>query len=109
MSRLDEFRGYGVRCWALVGLGALLGLTLAWLHWLGLLVGGALVSLPTANRKRRVLAGLGFGALALLVFAGLLALRAALVPAVEMGQITALTAAIPLAAGAIGGLARALV
>ncbi|WP_227354729.1 hypothetical protein [Haladaptatus salinisoli] len=109
MSRLGEFRGDGARRWTLVGLGALLGLALAWLHWLGLLVGGVLVSLPTADPKRGVLAGLGFGALALLVFAGLLALRGALVPAVEMGRITALTAAIPLVAGAVGGLARALV
>lgn len=93
---------------ALGGFGVLLDLVLAWLHWLGLLVGGMLVSLPTTNWKRGVLAGLGFGALTLLVFAELLTLRGALVSADGMGQITALTAAIPLVTGAIGGLARAL-
>ncbi|WP_458206318.1 hypothetical protein [Haladaptatus sp. NG-SE-30] len=121
MNRLDEVRGEdaarrfddlqndGTLRWVLIGVGAIIGLALAWVHWLGLLVGGVLVSLPTRDWRRGILAGLGFGVLALLVFAGLLAARGALAPALEMGQITLLAVAIPLVAGGIGGLARGLV
>ncbi len=107
-SRLDEFRADPTRRLPLIAVSAVVGLALAWFHWIGLLVGGALVSLPTMNWKRGVLAGLGFGVLALLVFGILLALHGSLGRAAGMGQITALTVAIPLVFGAIGGLARAL-
>lgn len=109
MRRLDALRADRLRRWTAVGVGAAVGLALAWVHWLGLVVGGALVALPTANPKRGALAGLGFGALVLVAFAGVLALRGALVPALGMGRITALTVAIPLVAGLLGGLTRALV
>ncbi|WP_435153313.1 hypothetical protein [Haladaptatus sp. DFWS20] len=109
MNRLVEFRADSNRRWLAVGAGVVIGLALAWIHWIGLLIGGALVSLPTKNWKRGVLAGLGFGVLSLLVFVALLAFYGSLVPALEMGQITALVVAIPLLAGTIGGLARVLV
>ncbi|APW99499.1 hypothetical protein CHINAEXTREME_17760 [Halobiforma lacisalsi AJ5] len=48
------------------------GLALSWLHWLGLIVGGALVGLVSATPKRAVLGGLGFGVLVLAVFAATL-------------------------------------
>ncbi|GAA0201486.1 hypothetical protein ACFFQF_01805 [Haladaptatus pallidirubidus] len=107
--QLDEFRADRTRRILAVGAGIVVGLALAWVHWLGLLIGGALVSLPMKSWKRGVLAGLGFGILSLLVFAGLLAFYGSLVPALGMGQVTALMVAIPLVAGAIGGLTRVLV
>ena len=109
MSRLDDLRADPTQRVAFIAIGALVGLALAWFHWIGLLIGGALVSLPAMNLKRGVLTGLGFGVLILLVFGGLLALHGSLGRGVEMGQITALAVAIPLVLGAIGGLARALV
>ncbi|KZN22805.1 hypothetical protein A4G99_16950 [Haladaptatus sp. R4] len=109
MSRSEEFRADPTRRAAFIVIGAVAGLALAWFHWIGLLVGGALVSLPTMNWKRGVLAGIGFGVLVLLVFGGLLALHGSLGRGVEMGQITVLAVAIPLVLGAIGGLARTLV
>ncbi len=78
MSRLDEFRADPTRRLLLVAVGAVVGLALAWFHWVGMLVGGALVSLPTMNWKRGVLAGLGFGVLTLVVFAALLTLHGSL-------------------------------
>ncbi|WP_049970861.1 hypothetical protein [Haladaptatus cibarius] len=114
MSRFDEsplaeLRANPTHRLLAVGAGVVIGLALAWVHWLGLLVGGMLVSFPTKNWKRGVLAGLGFGVLSLLVFLSLLAFYGSLTPALGMGQITVLLVAIPLAAGTIGGLARALV
>lgn len=45
---------------------ALVGLALAWVHWLGLFVAGALVGLVSRTLPRAVVAGLAFGVLALL-------------------------------------------
>lgn len=47
--------------------GALLGLLLAWMHWLGLVAGGALVGLASRSVRSAVAAGLGFGLLVLAV------------------------------------------
>jgi hypothetical protein len=87
---------------------AVVGLALATLHPIGFLVGGALVSLPTANWRRGLLAGLSFGVLGWLAFAGLLAANGALERYLAMGRILALSVAIPVVAGLVGGLARAL-
>lgn len=106
MSRLDEFRTNPAYRLLAVVVGAAIGLALAWTHWVGLLVGGVLVSLPALTPKRGVLAGFGFGVLSLLVFSGLLALHGSLSPALGMGRITALTVVIPLVFGTVGGLAR---
>lgn len=106
MSRLDEFRTDSTDRVLLMALGATVGLALAWVHWIGLLVGGVLVSLPTTNWKRGLLAGLGFGVFFLVVFSGLLALHGSLGRAMGMGRITGLAVAIPLVFGTVGGLAR---
>ncbi|MFH5798423.1 hypothetical protein [Haladaptatus sp. CMAA 1911] len=109
MRRLDELRANPTYRIPAVVAGGAIGLGLAWTHWLGLLVGGALVSLPALTPKRGVLTGFGFGVLSLLVFSGLLALHGSLSPTLGMGRITALAVAIPLVFGTVGGLARTLV
>lgn len=108
VNRLDALRANPTARLSFVAVGAVVGLALAWTHWLGLLVGGALVSIPALTPKRGVLAGFGFGVLALLLFSGLLALHGSFSHALGMGQITALAAAIPLVLGSVGGLARSL-
>ncbi|WP_231183716.1 hypothetical protein [Haladaptatus sp. DYF46] len=109
MSRIDGLRANSTYRLSFLAVGTVVGLGLAWTHWLGLLVGGALVGLPTLTPKRGILAGFGFGVLSLLVFSGLLALHGSLSHALGMGQITALAVAIPLVFGTVGGLARTLV
>ncbi|WP_266076602.1 hypothetical protein [Haladaptatus caseinilyticus] len=109
MIRFDDIRSDPTLRSLTVGFAVAVGLGIAWMHWAGLLVGGALVSLPTKNWKRGILAGFGFGVLSLLVFAGLLVYYGSFVPALEMGRVTALMVAIPLVLGTIGGLARVLV
>lgn len=105
---IDAVRETASSRWVALGVATVAGLLLASIHPLGLLVGGALVSLPTHNWKRGVLAGLAFGVLALVVFAVLLATGGAFGRYLGMGRITAVSVAIPLVLGTVGGLARIL-
>jgi hypothetical protein len=50
--------------WAALAAGAIVGLEVAWVHWYGFLLGGALVGLASKNAERGLAAGLGFGLLA---------------------------------------------
>lgn len=80
------------RRFALVlALGA--GLALAWVHWLGLFVAGALVGLVSENLPKALAAGLGVGVLAL-------ALTVLASPAIGAGEFLALSPASYVAAGA---------
>jgi hypothetical protein len=89
---------------ALVG-GTVAGLALAWVHWTGLVVGGALVGLTRQSVGRALLAGLAFGLLATTV--GVL-----LTPTIGPGEFAALTrlggiaAAVGVLASTVGALAR---
>lgn len=94
--------------WVTTALAAVLGIGLATLHWSGLLIGGALVGWAWPTLGRATLAGLGFGLLVLVVFALTLALSETLDPALGLGQITLVTAAIPPVLGALGGLSRGI-
>jgi len=107
-GRLDAVRGDPRRQAVAFAVAAVVGLALATVHPLGFLVGGALVSLPTANWRRGLLAGLAFGVLGWLAFAGLLAANGSFERYLAMGRILALSVAIPVVAGLVGGLARAL-
>jgi asparagine N-glycosylation enzyme membrane subunit Stt3 len=96
------------RWYALVA-AAVVGLAAAWVHWYGFVLGGALVGLVSKNLKRGLLAGLGFGLLAWVVFTALLASHGALGAYLGMGQVTALSAAIPVAGSLLGSLVRGIV
>lgn len=89
--------------------GVLLGLGLGSLHWLGLVVGGAVVALPARTVPRGIGYGLGLGVLGLLVFAGLLAWQGALGPALSTGMVGGITVVIGLAAPLLGSLVRGVV
>jgi hypothetical protein len=96
------------RWYALVGAAAL-GLVAAWVHWYGFVLGGALVGLVSKNVKRGLLAGIGFGVLAWVGFVALLASYGSLTGYLGMGQVTALSAAIPIVGGLLGSLVRGAV
>ena len=53
--------------WSLLAVAMLVGLGLAWLHWLGLVVGGALVGVVSRTVPRAVAVGLAFGGFVLAV------------------------------------------
>ena len=105
-AHLDTLRGSPSRR-RLVTAGALVvGLAVGWFHWLGYVLGGALVALPQPSLRRGVVFGLGFGALAWLSFAGWLALTGDLALYLGMGQVFTVSSAIPLAGSLLGALAR---
>lgn len=82
------------------------GLFLAWLHWFGLVAAGALVGLLSPSLPRAVAAGLGFGVLALLVFAATLGGAAQL--AFGATPVIYVTVAGALVLPVFGSLARGL-
>jgi len=95
--------------WALTAAATALGLGLASLHWVGLLVGGALVGLCQPTLRRALVAGLGFGVVVLLVVAVQFALAGSLSAYLAMGPLLAVSVAAPLVAGPLGAAARGLV
>lgn len=89
--------------------GVLLGLGLGSLHWLGLVLGGAIVALPARSIPRGLAAGLGLGVLGLLVFGGLLAVQGALEPAITTGRVGVISVVVGVAAPLLGSLVRGVV
>jgi hypothetical protein len=94
--------------WAATLAGIVVGLTVAWVHWLGFVLGGALVGLAATDAKRALAAGLGFGLLAWGVFAGLLAANGALAGYFAMGRLLYLSVGIPVVGALLGSLVRAV-
>lgn len=92
--------------WLALVLGCVLGLAAASLHWVGLVVGGALVGLVATTVRRAVLAGVGFGLLVLLVWATLLWLAGSLGQAMAMDEFTLLAVGLAVALPTLGSLVR---
>lgn len=92
-----------------IALGAALigGLALAWLHWFGLVLGGALVGLVAPTLRRALVAGLGFGVLVLAAFA--ITLGGAVGDVMGMTPVVYLAVGTALALPVLGSLARGLV
>ncbi|WP_299268896.1 hypothetical protein [Halorientalis sp.] len=82
------------------------GLTVVLFHWLGFVLGGALVALAQPSLRRGLAAGLAFGVLAWLAFTLWLALMGDLALYVGMGQVLAVSTVLPLAGSLLGALAR---
>jgi hypothetical protein len=74
-----------------------------------MVLGGVLCGAVAANRRRALLAGLGFGVLVWVAFALSLAASGDFGAYLAMGQLTAVSAVIPLAAATLGALSRWLV
>ncbi|ELY62034.1 hypothetical protein [Natronolimnohabitans innermongolicus] len=91
---------------AAVAVAVALGLLASWLHWAGLLVGGALVGFTAPSLPRAVVGGLGFGAVALVVFA--LSLGDATLTVLEMTPVVYLVVASAFGLPVLGSLARGL-
>jgi len=92
----------------LAAAAVLVGLVLATVHWVGLFVGGALVGLSQPTLRRAVLAGLGFGAAALVVAAVGVVTAGTLGGVLGTWPLVAIGVAVPLLAGPLGATVRGL-
>ncbi|WP_265111371.1 hypothetical protein [Halosolutus halophilus] len=96
-------RTHAVALVAAVGIG----LIASWLHWFGLLLGGALVGLVSPTLRRAVLGAIGFGMLVLVVFTVSLGGSAGVVPG--MTPVVYLVVAAAFGLPLLGSLVRGLV
>ena len=108
-DRLAAIRSNPRMRWFGFAVAALVGLVLATVHWVGLVIGGALVGIFARDLPRAVVAGVAFGLVALVAFGVWLALDGAFAIYLSTGQILAVSVAIPLVGGALGSLARGLI
>ncbi len=108
---LATLRGQSGRRRLVTLAAVVVGVGVAWFHWLGLVVGAALVALPQRSFRLGLAAGVGFGAVAVVVNVALLVASgpAALATALAMTQVFGVSVAAPLAAGVVGGLVRGVV
>lgn len=97
-----EPRAHAVALVAVVAVG----LAAAWLHWLGLALGGALVGLVSRTLPRAILGGVGFGVVVLVVFA--LSLGPATWAVIGMAPVSYLVVASALGLPALGALVRGI-
>jgi predicted membrane-bound dolichyl-phosphate-mannose-protein mannosyltransferase len=86
-----------------------IGLAASALHWSGVVLGGVLCGAVAANRRRALLAGLGFGVLVWVAFALVLVASGDFGAYLTMGRLTAVSAVIPVATATLGALSRWLV
>ncbi|MEZ3116839.1 hypothetical protein RYH80_13055 [Halobaculum sp. MBLA0147] len=110
-STLDRLRGEPRTRMATAILAVVVGVVLGSLHWVGLVVGAALVSLTRETPRRGLAAGVGFGVVVVVTHVAVLAASGSSVvaTAVAMRQVFGVGVAVPLVAGLIGGLARSVV
>lgn len=92
--------------WAVMVAAIGIGILASAIHWAGLFLGGALVGLAAATRKRALLSGFGFGVLVWVVFALSLVVSGDFSQYLAMGQIFAVSTVIPVAAATFAALVR---
>lgn len=95
--------------WLALALAVILGLLLAWRHWLGLVAGGGLVGLVSTSVRRALLAGLGFGLTVLVVWLGALAVDGSLGEVLAMGELVLLGGLVGVGGAVLGSLLRGVV
>jgi hypothetical protein len=106
LERLRETPQYH---WLAIVGACLVGLIAASVTWVGIFIGGALVGLLTANLKRAMLGGVGFGILVSVVWLLSLSIGGSLDGALSMGQFSAIPFVIAVSLGFLGSLLRGLV
>ncbi|WP_158056664.1 hypothetical protein [Halorussus halophilus] len=106
---LETLRTNSRARWIAFALAILLAVAVATIHWVGFVLGGALAGLASKNLKRALLAGFAVGVVSWLVWVAFLATGGITMKYFAMGQILAVSAAIPIAASVVGSLARGVV
>lgn len=95
--------------WVALVVAIVIGLGAAHLHWLGLVLGGALVGLVAASLSRAIVAGIGFGILVVVVWLGTIWWAGTLSKVLAMGELALLGAALGIVLPAVGSLVRGIV
>ncbi|ELZ00357.1 hypothetical protein [Natrialba asiatica] len=90
-----------------IALTTVIGLALAWLHWFGLVLAGALVGLVSASPWRALATAAGFGLVALGLF--VVSLGGATATVLEMRPVVYLTVGSAIGLPMLGSLVRGLV
>lgn len=93
--------------WLALALAAATGVVLSWVHWLGLIAGGALVGLFSRSLPRALIASVGFGFFVLGLFAISIGTAAWRLP--EMTPAIYVTVAAALGLPILGSLIRGVV
>jgi hypothetical protein len=106
---LEDLRADEKRRVAVTNGAVLLGVGLSLFHWSGLLLAGAIASLPQRSILRGIGAGFGVGVLAVIVFLGQSWLGGTLGLVLGMGQPTWLALALGLGLPTFGALVRGIV
>ncbi|ELY87839.1 hypothetical protein C483_18118 [Natrialba hulunbeirensis JCM 10989] len=88
-------------------LAAGLGVVFAWLHWIGLVIGGALVGLVSTTFRRALVTAVGFGLVVLGLF--VISLGGATAQVLEMAPIVYLTVGAAIGLPVLGSLVRGIV
>lgn len=95
--------------WLALLLAITVGLGLSTLHWLGLVAAGALVGLLATSFRRALLAGFGFGALALAVWFARHAVAGSLDAVLATGEFVLIAVAAGFVGPLLGSLVRGIV
>ncbi|MFB6133305.1 MAG: hypothetical protein ABEJ44_07900 [Halanaeroarchaeum sp.] len=107
-ERLDALRDTPSRR-RLGTLGAVVvGLVAVWAHWVGFVLGGALVAHLQPSIRRGVLAALSFGLVSWLSFTAWLATTGDVHLYLGMGQVLGVSTAVALVGSLLGALARGI-
>ena len=104
---LETVRGDGRTHALALGVAVVVGLGLASLHWVGLIVAGALVGLVSPTLGRAVAGAIGVGLVVLLAFA--VSLGGAIGPALAMTPVSYLVVAAGIGLPVLGSLIRGVV
>ena len=105
-GRLAEIRESPRRRAVALAVAVLVGVGLAWLHWVGLLFAGALVGLVSPDLPRAMVAGAGVGVLVLVVVA--LSLGNALEATLRMSPAIYVTVGAAVGLPLLGSLVRGI-
>lgn len=108
LTRLYVAQATGRERWALALGATAVGLALAAVHWVGVVVGGALVGLCWPTLRRALVAGLGFGVVVIVAAAARFAIAGTLADVLATWPLVGVAVATSLVGGLLGATARGL-
>lgn len=106
---LERIRTEPLVHWITSLLAIAAGLALASIHWLGLVAAGALVGLVATSLKRALMAGFGFGLVAILFWFLRLSVEGSLGEVLATGEFVVIAVVIGITGSLLGSLVRGII